>query len=287
MVLSQDLANLYKDSPIVRIADSDGKPLGSYNGSIDNAGQMAEIGRMHVPGAQPFSSFGQLIAGAGVTDHLLWPSAGGVNLTVPPSPGIQVTLVSTDAQDDKDGGTGIRSVHMHYLDGNLNSQSEEIELEGLTPVTSIAEDVRFVQCLHVETYGSQKKAAGNITVKNGAGSETYSIIAAGRRRCESSARRVPANKLLVITGLYGGIGSGTAATKGTISLSMTYIEGHDYTEQSILIPQAAITLQDSSVTMSMPMPFPVPAGVVVGMEATTDKGATINGGFFGWIEDVS
>jgi len=244
---------------------------------------MTEIARGNVPNASLFSSFGELETAGAVSNHLVWPLAGTPDLVVPPSPGVQMTLVSDSADDDKDAGTGIRSLIVHYLDVNLDAQQEEVELEGLTPVTTTATDIQFVQCVHIKQYGSGTVAAGDITISHGG--TAYSFVKTGDRRCSSSARRVPNGKTFFLHAMWSGSASGTAAASSTTRLVATNIAGHDFTTDGLTYPHASISVQDSSEALTMMQVMPFPAGTVLAMEVSADKGAVISGGFAGWIED--
>jgi hypothetical protein len=258
------------------------------DGSIVNRANIAsrtgiEIARGNYPGAANIASYGELTTTGAVTNHLIWPPAGLTDLTVPPAPGQQITLVSTSA-DDATGGTGIQSITILYLDGSLNSQSEVVPLSGLTPKTTTATDVRFIQCMYASAVGSGKAAAGDISATYGAGI-VHSYIPTGSRRCASSARRVPAGKRLIISGMAASAISGTAAARAEIRLVATGIFGDDFTEDAITFPYMAVGAQDTSEALSNVF-FAVPEGLVVGFEVTCDKGATISASFMGWTEDV-
>jgi len=256
----------------------------NVSGYIWDDAYAADVSRWKVAWARPFSAYWELIASAWRTNHLIWPLDESPDLVVPDAAGVQMSIVSDDAADDKDAWTWIRSLHIHYLDVNLDSQVEEIEMEWLTPVTTIATDMRFIQCIHIWEFWSAKSAVWNISATN-AGT-TYSYILAWSRRCSSSARRVPAWKRLMIKSIYAGATSGTAAARVTMRLVMTYIEWHDYTEEAITIPQAAISFQDWSEALVLDQPFPVPEWVVVAFEATSDKGASMTAWFVWYLEDI-
>jgi hypothetical protein len=134
----------------------------------------------------------------------------------------------------------------------------------------------------MDGYGSLQQAAGIITAANGG--TTYSLIALGEKRCSSSARRVPRGQTLYLHALWGGSASGTAAASTTIRLVATYLAEHDYTEDGIGMPYASISVQDSSEALTLLSLFPIPEGTVVALEASSDKGATISGGFAGYLE---
>lgn len=92
-------------------------------------------------------------------------------------------------------------------------------MNGTTPVDTSASDIRFVQCVHAEELGSGKAAAGNITLSHSG--TNYAVIATGKRRCESSFRRVPAGKRLMIKSMYAGSSSGSAAASSIVRFVMT------------------------------------------------------------------
>ena len=242
---------------------------------------LIEVARGGVDGAVPFGSFGERIAGSSEVNRVIWPN--GV-FTLLPEVGAQLTLSSTSVDDDIDAGTGIRSIHMHYLDADLNEMSEEIDLQGTGAVTTDATDIRFIQCMHIAQAGAGAKAAGIINAKVGA--VIYSQIAVGDVRCSSSARMVPKDKRCFIVGLVGGTASGTAAARVTMRLVSNEFGIHKYVDPFILIPYASVGLQDSSETFNLPVPLPFSAGTVIALTATTDKAATISGSWFGWLEDV-
>ena len=243
---------------------------------------LVEVARGNVRGSSILGAYGELETAGAVTNHLIWPVAGTPALNVPPAPGVQMSLVSTSPQDGV-GGTGIRSLRVHYLDGNLDPQSEEVVLDGTTPVLTQATDIRFIQCMHIETHGSNNAAVGNISASNAG--IIYSYIVETAVRCSSSARRVPRGKTLFIHALWGGSASGTAAASTTIRLFATHIEGYDHSEDGIMVPLASISVQDGSESLTLLDVFPFPEGTIVGLQCTTDKGAIVDGGFAGWLED--
>lgn len=232
---------------------------------------------------EQFNSYGELDTVGAVTNHLIWPLTGTPDLAVPDVAGVQIAVASDDIADDSTG-TGVQTLHMHYLDINLDEQSEEIILNGTSSVNSVATDIRFIQCMHIGDVGTGRKAAGNISATNGG--VTYSYIKAGDRRCTSSARRVPAGKVLKVSQIYAGSASGTADAVATVKMVLTAIGVHDFTEDGITIPQAGISVQDGSESLNLKPPVEVPAGVVVAFEATTDKASTVTAGFLGYLVDA-
>lgn len=263
--------------------DGNAVPVVSYRGYTDSDLYEADVCRGAISEHMPFFAYGRITAPGAVTDQAIHPYAMGVSFAVPAIPGVQMTIASSSADDDS-AGTGARSIHMHYLDGDLMLQVEEIVMDGLTPVLSQATDVRFVQCVHIHTHGSNRVAAGNISASNGG--TIYSYVEAGKKRCSSSSRRVPAGHRLMIKSVFMGARSGSAAAGVTIRLATTKFDDVDYTEDAQAFPVMAVDLQDTSVAFPLDMPYPFEAGSVVAMVADSDKAAVISAGYFGYLEEV-
>ena len=236
-----------------------------------------EIARGNVRGAYPVSAYGKLIA-SGASTRTLVQTQDGTSLHVPQ--GVQMSLVSTSANDAA-GGSGVRTVVLEYLNGDLDYSFELITLNGLTPVSTLATDIRWVYAIHMATAGNGGVAAGNITISNG---DTYAQMTAGQRSSHSSFYRVPRQKTLYVSSMYGGSSSGSAATSVLLEFCTSQIDGLNQQETGLVYSQAGISLQDSSTTLSLNVPLPVAAGHIAGFIATCDKGATITAGFIGWVE---
>ena len=272
-----------EDGTIINTADIITASLDNTNGGFKTTNLMTEIARGNVPGATSFYGYGQHTTTTALTNHVIWPD-GIFNL--PPTAGVQISVVSTSAADDGNPvGTGVRTMDIHYLDANLNPLVETITLNGITPVLTVATNIRFIQCMHILSVGSAKSAVGIITATSSA--VIYAQIDALSRRCASTARMVPIGKKLFVAGATGGSISGTAASGAIIKISSSYFEGHDFTQYGMYIPFGSISSQDMSVAYSFPIPAgPFPAGSVVLMEVTVDKAATITGNWYGWLENA-
>lgn len=250
-----------------------------YN-SLDVVPSLVDVARGKIAGATSFGGFGEKVT-SGADSGLLWPD--GV-YTYPPSAGVQVSVVSTSANDIAVTGSGARTIDIHYLDADLLEKIETVTMNGLTPVLTTATDIRFIQCMHLVTFGSGKAAAGSITASNGA--NIYSQISAGNVRCSSSLRMVPARKRLLITSMYGGCVSGTSAAKVVIRIVTPTFDGHDFTTDSLFMPLFSAGFQDSSSGLTIPCPLVFTEGQSVGMTFEGDKAATVIGSWFGVLENV-
>lgn len=260
------------------------------DGTLVNEGDIMssswlEIARGNRPGASLLSSYGRLETSGAASNNIVWPVAGTLQAPVPPSPGVQMTIESSSINDTY-GGSGVNQVTIVYLDGNLDETYETINLDGQTPVTTVADDIRFIQCMYASLIGSGGSAAGDITAKSGSPDVTYSIIPTGKRRCASGMRRVPRGKRLIIAAMAASSVSVTADTTTEISLAASVLHIHDATEDGILFPLMEIGTQNNGESMSgVVMPFP--EGSVVGFVASSNKAAIITATFAGWTENAS
>jgi len=239
-----------------------------------------DVAAGNIPGAELFGAYGEFTATGAETNHLIWPD--GV-LTLPAASGVQMSVVSTGAADSA-AGANIRSIDIHYLDDTLTPQVEVVTLNGITPVLTVATNIRFVQCVHGLTFGANGYAAGTITISNGA--NIYSQIAIGDTRCASSARMVPAGKRAFVAGAAASATSGTAAAKVKIRIVASEITDQQFTSPFVLIPFGSIGIQDNGISMSFPLPLPFSEGAVIAMTGSCDKGSVMNGTWFGWLENA-
>lgn len=238
------------------------------------------VARGAVPGAEPFGGFGERVAAGAVLNGLIWPNGA---LYIPVPAGVQPSIVSTSANDTA-AGTGVRSVEVHYLDANLAPQVEVVVMNGVTPVVMTATNVRFIQCMHAFTTGSGLMTAGVITASF-AGS-TMSQIAVADLRCRSSARMVPAGKYAFVKAALAGATSGTAAAQVHVELTATEMDAHQFTQEGLFFPQGELAFQDNSFGMELPLALRYSPGTIIAMSFTCDKGVTVTGTWFGWLEDM-
>lgn len=238
------------------------------------------VSRGNVSGAESFYGYGRKTT-SGADSGVLWPNGAFV---FPSSAGVQISVVSTSANDTA-AGTGIRTLEIHYLDANLAEQIETVTMNGLVPVLTVATNIRFIQCMHMATFGTLLAAAGNISASNGG--NTHSYIATGDVRCTSSVRMVPAGKRLIVKELFGGSVSGAAAAVTILNAAGSSFDGHDFTSSNVFIPIASAAFQDNSAGLDVAAPLIFTEGQSFGFTFTTDKVATIVGQWFGWLENAT
>ncbi len=241
----------------------------------------ANISRGLVPGSTIFGSYGKRVA-AGAESGTLW-SGTPTAFAFPPAAGVQMSVVSTSANDAA-AGTGIRSIDIYYLDASLNPAFETVTMNGVGAVLTVATNIRFIQSVHIATVGANKVAAGTITISNGG--TTYARIEVGDVRSASSVRMVPAGKRLIVTSFYAGSSSGAGAASSIIQLASPQINTRDFTTSNILVPTTAAVFQDGSGGITITCPAAYTAGQSVGIVFSTDKAATLVGQWLGWLENA-
>lgn len=250
-----------------------------YN-PLDINPSYTDIARGKIAGARPFGGYGEKVT-TGADSGVVWPDGAFV---FPAAAGVQLSVVSTSANDINTSGTGARTIDIHYLDNLLVEQVEVVAVNGTTPVLTVATNIRFVQCMHLVTFGSLKVTAGTITASNGG--NIHSQISTGRHRCSSSVRMVPKGKRLIVNAMFGGSVSGTAAASSIIRIATPSFDGHDYTSSSVFMTLFSAAYQDSSSGLTLPCPLAFTEGQSVGMLFSTDKAATVVASWFGWLEDA-
>lgn len=226
-----------------------------------------------IPGAQPISAYGERTSTGAETNFPIWPDGA---FRIPSAAGVQMSIVSTSAQDTNSTGTSAWSVTLHYLDSDLQEQEETVLLNGLTPTLTVATDIRFIQCVHIAKGAGV--AAGLISVSNGG--VTYSQISAGETRCTSAFRMVPAGYNLFIIGAAASSISGTASTQSKIRLISNYIHGR---QSAFFFPIGSACLQDGAVAMQLPPGEGLPPGSIMGAQHTSDKAATVSLTWYGLL----
>jgi len=229
-----------------------------------------DIARKKVDGAYAVSIFGSMNVEAGV-ETIVSEQGMPPTMTVPDS--VQLVISSSEVGD-------IGQVRIVYLDGNLNSQTETITLTGLTPVLSVATDVRALN----DAYRVDQASSGTITISGGG--STRAIIPEGATRFNSTLQRVPSGKRMLITGFVVGSISGSAAARVLMKLETTDINGDTiFQDVGVFIPISGVSTQDNSLSTANFTPIRIGSGEWVSVTAFSDKAATVTASIFGWIEN--
>lgn len=135
--------------------------------------------------------------------------AGGLYTGFPTGTPETVTLVSS-SENDTSAGSGARKVVVLGLDANCNSISEEITLNGTTPVTS-TNAFRRIHSAYVSESGSSNQAfnEGSITCAYSVTtSVVFFVMQIARNQTNESAYTVPAGYTAYVRRLHGYVRNG-------------------------------------------------------------------------------
>lgn len=116
----------------------------------------------------------------------------------------RVNVFSDDANDTA-AGTGAQQILVIGLDNSYLEKRELIELDGLTPVLSVNAYLR-VNLVVVSRVGTVEQNIGTITLDAEVAGTDQSSIPAELNRSVQSNYTVPADKTLLLTGVYLSVG---------------------------------------------------------------------------------
>tara|TARA_R110002126_G_scaffold130753_1_gene274286 strand:- start:139 stop:900 length:762 start_codon:yes stop_codon:yes gene_type:complete len=122
-----------------------------------------------------------------------------------------MSIESTDAGDDKDGTTGSKNIIVQGLDNDFNEIEETIDLEGLTPVTTVNSFIR-INRLCCDDVGSSGVNLGKITATATTAGTIQASVSIGDGQTEKTQFTVPNGKTGYITNMWVGVGKGDDAT---------------------------------------------------------------------------
>lgn len=228
-----------------------------------------DIARGYLPGARPYVLYGERLL-VGASDEIpVWEN--GMPSTFVPPNNAELTISASSFSDYG------KNVRLMYLDSTLVERSVIVTLAATPPVVTGVYAVDTMYSLNGALVGSVTATHDGVT---------HALIPAGSIKFDTAIRRVPAGKRLMVSAMYGGATSGTSAAKVHIELVASFFNGDSFAAQAYLVTYAAIALQDSTVTLPLPNPLAIPAGEWFGFVASSDKGADVTAGLFGWLENA-
>jgi hypothetical protein len=193
------IVNMPAPDPLnIKVVDYDGIPIGLKHVNnkirVSSMPYVYDIAEGNVPNHFSHSTFGRAF-NVNQTEVELWEVGGAYKF---PGTPMRMQVVSSSSNDSP-SGSGVRQVDIHYLDNNYAQQTELIALNGTTPANTIATNILRINNFHVIDAGSSKCSAGNIDIKNLAGTETYSRISASRNASLQAIWTVPDRYALSLT----------------------------------------------------------------------------------------
>lgn len=202
----------------------------------------------------------------------------------PPAGGIQMSLVSTSANDTL-AGTGAQKAHIHYLDNLYVPHEEIISLNGTTPVNTVATNILRINAMHVSQVGTGGVSAGNISITSVGGATTYGFIQANYNTARQAIYTVPAGKTGYISHWQASSGTASGSHFTEFSLQTTSHYGVIWT--GVFLVSDSIGTLNNGAVMTFPTPIEVPATADVKVNAISDSGAAnaiCNCVVMGWYE---
>jgi hypothetical protein len=119
----------------------------------------------------------------------------------------QRSIVSTSPVDSATGA-GARSIRLTYYDQTMAGPfTEDVTLNGTTPVNTVNVNICFIESIVVLTVGAQLGNVGTIALKAAAsgGGATIGSIAPGDNQTQWAHHYVAQGRAAYISGLYGAI----------------------------------------------------------------------------------
>jgi hypothetical protein len=164
------------------------------------------------------------------------------------SAGGTVNVVSGDTADTA-AGTGARTVRLLGLDANGNRASEDVTLNGTTPVTSTTEFLRL-QRAYVLTAGSGGTNTGVITIDTTVGDTVMATIGAADGQTLIAAYTIPAGFDGHIFRWSASIARASgAAGSGTIALQTRSAGGAWRTRETQELQTGALFTKDVALNL--------------------------------------
>lgn len=248
------------------------------NTDIGAGGYGFDVARGLIPGSGCFTSLGERESlNQKVQGVDIWRGTADT-IPEPPDVGEQMTVVSDDAGDAL-AGTGVQTVRIEYLDAAGVEKTEDIDLNGLTGVNTIATDIRFVNAMYAVAVGSNGVAEGNITIhQTGTPATVYNLIYIGGNMSLTVARMIPAGKSFYLTRWTAT--STTQNQQVAIRIRATQRDGVLIQGVYLFIDSVIVEVDTYEHTFSCPIRIPALAKIKVSAwpnQVGTDVSATFDG----------
>lgn len=187
--------------------------------SIDYLLPQYRIALGQINGIEFYEKFGRATnVDATTTPKDIW--NGGGDYTGFPTSGSPETLsiVSSDATDTA-AGNGMRTLRLYGLDGDLAEQTEDITLNGTTPVISTKTWWRMYRAWGLSA-GQTGYNAGNITIRHSTTTDNiFAVMPATFGQTQIAAKTIPGTRKGIITRIKVAISNNnTTPQEATISL---------------------------------------------------------------------
>lgn len=258
------------------------KPFHKYREVLENF--QLEVSKGKIEKHSRFNGYGERQNIAVVTNgEDVWQDSAS-SIPIPnQTTGESLSIVSSSANDIS-GGTGVRTLHIHYLDVNWTKQEEEITMNGLTPVNLSIVNVKYIQEMHSTTIGSNGVAVGDVIVyKTGSPTVIYKIIKAGGNYSLSSDRMIPANHSYYLFSWHC-----SSTNNKTMFVRLRSTDHMNSLYPNVFVFKDTATVQDSVYTRNFEFPIKIPAKSIIKVTVwTTQAGGNVAISYEGVLVDES
>lgn len=172
--------------------DGYGNPIGSTDGTLNVGNFLLLVAQGKVSGHSIINKFGRNPSVGTSAFDAIWNGGGvytGFNATVAET----VTVVSSSTLDASTE-TGLRTIRLYGLDSNFSEITEDIVLNGTTPVTSVNQYLRCDNAVGL-TAGSLMENQGTITIRQSiTTANVFAALPVGYNTTMIAAYTIPAGK---------------------------------------------------------------------------------------------
>jgi hypothetical protein len=230
--------------------------------------------RLRIEGHNP-----NLSAGGAWSD--IW-EGGADTIPEPSQAGQQVQVRSSNAGDTL-LGAGAQAVRIDYLNSDNELLSEEIDLDGSTPVLSVATNITDIIDFFNISVGSNEVSLGDVDITDvGNTALIYNRIAEGGNKSMSTLRHLLPTSTFYITQL---VVSGDTKGVDVMLRSNSSDSGEVFGDNNWLF-QVPITMSDAPTVINFNPAIAIPATARVKVSARTDSGSgsSISTFMNGWVK---
>lgn len=271
----------------VKLIDENGAEFGiSHTGNELNVlatPEAWEIAREDIPGKIAIHILGNN-DDTSTSFEDMW-EAGGLYV-FPAAGGIQMEVVSTGAgaANDTAAGSGVQQVMIHYLDASYVERFEFVEMNGATPVDTVATDILRVQNMHASRVGAGGVAAAEITLEDTTSTVEYTRIRTGINTSLTGVWTVPRSKTLYIT-QWETAAIATNANRTAEFFLRATSSFHGFLLSGIFNVKDISHLTSGSIETTFDLPLKIPAKADVKVTVKSSAAMETACHIEGWYED--
>jgi len=268
----------------IKFKDESGVPYGikhiNNKPRVSSMPYLYDIAEGNISGHTPFHKLGYN-GDVGATEEDIV-TQGGSYYWIPTATALEV--VSTSASDAA-AGTGVQKVIITYLDADYSQATEEITLNGVTPVPLTDTTILRVNSIRASAVGTGMMSAGTINVRTVVGANVVRSIATGFTRGRGLTYTVLLGKTLYLTSCT--VASGYT-TSGKVVRWFGRAKVNDTAPTvplTFFMPFFEIITQDNNFHVDFDMPISIPATADLKFSAISDgAGSFCSCTLRGWLE---